>query len=114
MLAATIPEVKPPATVLLLPSGLNLFRHPGSHKLFWCAVLLDQRGRRASPVRKIKVRLVHNAGPVTAPGKTKFLADLCRAPEVPLAVVVGIIGDLAVPVDVHAKIKVKGDTPLML
>ena len=60
------------------------------------------------------MRLVHNALPVTAPGKAQLFADLRSSLKVSLAVVVGIIGDLAVPVDIHAKIKVKGDTPLML
>ena len=102
------------AAILLLPTGLNLIRHPGSHKLFRCTILLDQRGRCTPPFRQVQMWLVYNAGPVTTPGKTQFFPDFRCTAKMPLTVIVSIIRDFAVSINVHLQIKVKGDSPLML
>ena len=58
--------------------------------------------------------LVHNALPVTAPGKAQSFSQLGCLFKVTLAVIVGIVGDLAISVYIHFEVKIKGDAPLVL
>lgn len=74
---------------------------PRAHECLRGAVGLDQLGGRAAPVRQVQVGLVHEAGPVTAPGEAQGLGNgRCPAEEA-CAVVVAVVAGLAVAVNIH-------------
>lgn len=89
-------------------------RCPSPHECLRGAVGLDQLGGCAAPVRQVQVRLIHDAGPVSAPGETQGLGNGRGPTEEASAVVVAVVAGLAVAVNVHEQEIIKGDAPLVL
>ena len=58
--------------------------------------------------------LIYNAGPVSAPGKTKFLANFSSLPEMTFTVIISVICYLPISIHIHFQIKIKGNPPLVL
>ena len=89
-------------------------RRPRPHERLRGAVGLDQLSGRAAPVRQVQMGLVHNTGPISAPGQAQGLGNGRGPFEETGVVVVAVVAGFAVAVHVHHQKKVKGDTPLVL
>ena len=89
-------------------------RRPGPHERLRAAVGLDQLCGCAAPVRQVQMGLVHQAGPIAAPGQAQGLGNSCSAAEEASAIIIAVVAGLAVAVHVYHQVEVKGNTPLVL
>ena len=109
-----ITAVRPPVPIADPGADPAHRRRPRPHERLRAAVGLDQLCGRAAPVRQVQMGLVHQAGPISAPGQAQGLSNGRSPSEEASAVVVAVVAGLAVAVHVHHQKKVKGNAPLVL